>query len=343
MDFTRRRLLGYLLSSPVLSTLSFSALADSALIIPFGNVPTPRRTLRVLSAGAPADLLLLALAPEMLPGLSSFDLSVTGGDFLSPALKRLPRLGRLSGRASTLSLEKLLALNPDIIIDCGNADEYFRSLAQRTAVQTGIPYILVEGNLQDSARQLREVGQLLGVSERAEEQAKLAELFLQDARRFSQQDSKKPRFYSARGAVGLETGLQGSLHTEAAELLGLINVASEPQRHGLALVSFEQLLLWEPDIILTQDTKTYQHIIQDPMWHHLKAVRENQVLLFSGLPFGWLDSPPGVNRLLGLRKLQSHFDLRIQTRWAHDLQTFFKLFYHSDLTQAQLQPLLEGQ
>lgn len=342
MEITRRRLIGYLLSCTVAATLPISACADDALLIPFGKLPAPQQMHRVLSAGAPADLLLLALAPEMLIGLSSFDLSAVDGELLSPAIKRLPRLGRLSGRASTLSLEKALALDPDMIIDCGSADESFRSLAQRTAAQTGIPYVLVNGNLQDSPRQLRELGKLLGVSKRAEKQALLAEHFLQDARRFSQQNQKKPRFYSARGIAGLETGLQGSLHTEAAELLGLVNVASASQRHGLTLISFEQLLLWEPDIILTQDARTYRHIMQDPLWKNVKAVREHQVLLFAGLPFGWLDSPPGINRLLGMRRLQGHFDTGIQPRLADDIRTFFQLFYHSELSEAQLQRLLEA-
>jgi iron complex transport system substrate-binding protein len=339
MDLTRRRLIGFLLSGATLSSIPFSALAE-ALLVPFGKLPNPQQTHRVLSAGAPADLLLLALAPEMLLGLSSFDLSKTGAEYLSPEITKLPRLGRLSGRASTLSLEKILALNPDIIIDCGSADDTFRSLAQRTAAQTGIPYVLVDGNLQDSPRQLREVGKLLGVSERAEKQAQLAERWLQDARRFSQQNQRQPKFYSARGMTGLETGLQGSLHTEAAELLGLVNVASQPERHGLAQVSFEQILMWEPDIILTQDLNAYRHITQDPLWQSLKAVREGQVLLFTGQPFGWLDSPPGINRLSGMRRLQGHFDATLQPQWAEDLRTFYQLFFHTALSETQIQRLL---
>jgi iron complex transport system substrate-binding protein len=200
----------------------------------------------------------------------------------------------------------------------------------------------VDGKLRDSASQLRQVGALLGVSSRAEKQAQLAERFLQDAERFAQLSSNPPRFYSARGATGLETGLQGSLHTEAAEQLGLINVASEPSQHGLAQVSFEQLLLWEPDIILTQDANTYRYITQNGLWKNLQAVRKGQVLCYSGLPFGWLDSPPGINRLLGMRRLQAHFDSKIQANWMDDLQQFFRLFYHSDLNQTQLQRLLEA-
>lgn len=342
MDITRRKLIGYLLSGAALSVSPFATHAAGALLVPFGTLPSPQKAHRVLSAGAPADLLLLALAPEMLLGLSSFDFSVSGSEFLSDTIRKLPKMGRLSGRASTLSLEKIVSLAPDIIIDCGSADETFRSLAQRTAAQTGVPYVLVDGKLRDSASQLRQVGALLGVSSRAEKQAQLAERFLQDAERFSQMSSNSPRFYSARGAKGLETGLQGSLHTEAAEQLGLINVVSEPSQHGLAQVSFEQLLLWEPDIILTQDANTYRYITQNALWKNLQAVRKGQVLCYSGLPFGWLDSPPGINRLLGMRRLQAHFDSKIQANWMDDLQQFFRLFYHSDLNQTQLQRLLEA-
>jgi len=343
MGITRRKLIWYLLSGIALSVSPFASRAASALLAPFGTLPSPQKTHRVLSAGAPADLLLLALAPEMLLGLSSFDLSVSDDDFLSESIRRLPKLGRLSGRASTLSLEKIVALAPDIIIDCGSADETFRSLARRTAAQTGIPYVLVEGGLRDSASQLRQVGELLGVSERAEKQALLAERFLQDAENFSQRNTHPVRFYSARGATGLETGLQGSLHTEAAELLGLSNVASESSQHGLAQVSFEQLLLWEPDLILTQDPRTYRHITENALWQNLSAVRNGQVFCFSGLPFGWLDAPPGINRLLGMRRLQSSFDIGVQGSWHDDVKQFFQLFYHSDLSLAQIQRLLEAE
>ncbi|CAI1661656.1 TroA family protein [Serratia fonticola] len=56
-------------------------------------------------------------------GMSSFALSKTGSEYLSPTLAKLPRL---SGRASPLSQEKILPLNPDIIIDCVSADDTYK-------------------------------------------------------------------------------------------------------------------------------------------------------------------------------------------------------------------------
>ncbi|KAA9002555.1 ABC transporter substrate-binding protein [Affinibrenneria salicis] len=340
MTISRRTFLRALASCCALSFISGPVRAASSLLFPFGQLPPPERVRRILSAGAPADLLLLAVAPEKLPGLSSFDLSGDNCAWFSSSLCHLTKLGRLSGRASTLSLEKVLALNPDMIIDCGSADGTWRSQASRIAEQTGIPLVLIDGTLADSAQQLRQVGALLGEERRAESQALLAERFLADAALFAGSPAANVRFYAARGARGLETGLRHSLHTEAAELLGLENVAQQADRSGLTQVSMEQLLLWQPDIILTQDPVTWRYICEDPVWQGVDAVAKRQVLLFSGLPFGWLDAPPGINRLLGMRRLQAHFDARLRAGFKDDMREFFTLFYHSELSDAQYQRLM---
>ena len=148
------------------------------------------------------------------------------------------------------------------------------------------------------------------------------------------------RVVSAGGARGLETGLQGSLHTEAAELLGLQNVAHIPGRQGLTQVSMENLLSWQPDIILVQDTMTAQHLREDPIWQGVKAVADRRILFLSGLPFGWLDAPPGINHLLGLRRLHAWLDPQVNASFKADMQRYSELFWHTTLSDAQYQRLV---
>ncbi|MDF0535799.1 ABC transporter substrate-binding protein [Shewanella yunxiaonensis] len=331
MDMQRRMLLQGLMASGTLAAWPQLAMADTPLVLPFGKIPAPTDVRKVLSAGAPADMLLLALAPQHLQGFSSFSLQQ---DFpwFSQSVRGLPKLGRLAGRASTLSLEQLLALKPDIIVDCGDVTNTFRSVAQRTVAQTGIPYVLVSGQLTDSPAQLTQTGALLGVEATAAQLASMAKQILSDAKNFAANTGKNIRFYAARGARGLETGLAGSLHTEAIELLGLRNVAEVSGRNGLAQVSMEQLLLWQPDLIITQDITTWQHITQSPQWQGVRAVKQQQVLCYQRFPFGWLDAPPGVNRLLGLRRLQAHLDSRLRPTFKTDMQQFFQTFFHSSLS-----------
>ena len=252
----------------------------------------------------------------------------------------LPKLGRLAGRASTLSLEALLALKPDLVIDCGNADETWLSQARQVNAQTHIPWLLINGELRHTPEQLRAAGEVLGVVSRTTMQAALARRFIDDAMAFSHTPAANLRFYAARGARGLETGLQGSLHTEAAELLGLHNVAHIPGRQGLTQVSMENLLSWQPDIILVQDAVTAQFLREDPVWQGVKAVADRRILFLSGLPFGWLDAPPGINRLLGLRRLHAWLDPQVEASFNTDMQRYSELFWHSTLSDVQYQRLV---
>jgi iron complex transport system substrate-binding protein len=87
----------------------------------------------------------------------------------------------------------------------------------------------------------------------------------------------------------------------------------------------------------------YAGVWQDPLWRDVKAVRDKRVYLSPDLPFGWIDSPPSANRLIGIRWLANVLypdlfptDLRAETR------RFYALFYHQEPTERQLDDLLAG-
>jgi hypothetical protein len=61
--------------------------------------------------------------------------------------------------------------------------------------------------------------------------------------------------------------------------------------------------LWNPDVIITIDQDFAANVSSDPAWAPVAAVRAHRVHLSPKLPFGWVDFPPAVNRLIGLRWL----------------------------------------
>ncbi|HEP0304873.1 TPA: ABC transporter substrate-binding protein [Providencia rettgeri] len=308
----------------------------------FGKLPAPENIHRVISSGPPSDLLMFTLAPEKMVGFASISLKKGQTGLFAPQWLELPVYGRLAGRGSTLSLEQLLSYSPDLIIDTGNIDETYRSQAEKVAKQTHVPYLLIAGGLKDSPQQLTQLGEILGVIPQAQTLSQLAQRYINDATLFANQNQQKSlSFYLARGAKGLETGAKGSIHTEAIEMLGLRNVVDIPNFHGLTTVSMEQLYQWNPDIIITQYDESIELMTNSALWRGLDAIANNQLLLFSGMPFGWLDGPPGVNRLLGMRRLQSHFDKNIAANIKHDIAEFFTHFYHSSLTAQQVDLLME--
>jgi iron complex transport system substrate-binding protein len=307
------------------------------------QITLPDRIERVFAAGPPASVLVYVLAPEKLAGWSRAA-TPAERDYLAAPYGDLPELGRLTGRGDTANLEVVLSVKPDLILDFGSISDTYVSLAGRVQDQTGIPYLLIDGRFANTAEALRLTGDILGVSERGAELAAYAEATFAgvDAALARIPAEARPRVYLARGPDGLETGLRGSINAEIIERVGAINVADGgSDRQGIAQVQLEQILAWNPDAIVTWDDRFYQSVRNDPAWAGIAAIEAGRVALSPGLPFGWIDRPPSLNRLIGLKWLAGLFypdqaptDLRAETR------EFYRLFYQVDLDEAWLDRLL---
>jgi len=307
------------------------------------TVALPAQVGKVLPAGPPASADLLMLAPEKLVGLTRA-LTPAEAALLPPADAALPGLGRLTGRGNTINLETVVKAAPDLIVDLGYVGDTFVSLADRVQQQTGIPYVLIGGNLAATPATLRKLGKVLGAEARAEALAQYAEetLALLKRRVDGVPPEKRPSVYIARGPRGLQTGVAGSINAEALDLVGARNVATPSLGARVAAeISLEQLVTWQPDVIIVIDAGFFAAVPQDKDWRALAAVGAKHVYLAPALPFGWADEPPAANRLIGLRWLgkllyPSLFpeDLRAETR------RFYALFYQQQPSDAQLDQLL---
>ncbi|MGO3892512.1 MAG: iron ABC transporter substrate-binding protein [Paenalcaligenes sp.] len=335
MDLAKRRLLQALGASLLTTGWVPKAFATKQLLQHYGQLPVGG-VQRVFAAGPPASVLLYCVAPEKMLGWP-YNLSDRARYYLSADYQDLPFVGRLAGRGSTIPLEGLLALSPDVILDAGVVNATHQSAAENVARQTGIPYVLLDGTLVDSPRQLQYVGELLQVQDRAEMLAAHAtEILAQTADAVAQQ---QPSVYLARGLDGLETGLAGSIHAEVIGHVGARNVAAAAGTGGLAKVSMEQLLAWDPDFIFAQDATFFDMATRSSLWRSLRAVREGRLLLVPALPFGWIDVPPGINRLLGLLWVKATIEQ--DQLWLPDrVREFFLRFYQRLLSLEEIQSLL---
>src|SRR6202043_783697 len=102
------------------------------------------------------------------------------------------------------------------------------------------------------------------------------------------------------GPTGLETGLPGSPAAAVIDEAGAINVAAPLGRGERVMITGHQLLAWNPDIIIAEERSFYEALHRDPAWRNLAAVRNKKIYLEPSQPFGWIDDPPGINRLIGL-------------------------------------------
>src|SRR5712691_4163215 len=306
------------------------------------TVAVPARIERVFPAGPPAAIMLYTVAPDLLLGWPRAN-RPEEREFLLPDIGSRPEVGRITGRGNTANLEVVLALKPDLILDVGSVNPTYVSLADRVQQQTGIPYALLDGRFDGIAAAYRTLGALIGRPDDGEAYARIAEDMIRTitGRTAVMPKGGRPRVYYARGPRGLETGLGGSINVETIEMLAQ-NVAAET-RGGLANVSIEQVLLWNPDVIITIDQDFASNVRSDPAWAPVKAVRDGRVHLSPKLPFGWVDFPPCVNRLIGLWWLAKILypdlfpeDLRALTR------DFYTRFYHVTPSTAQIDRVLAG-
>jgi iron complex transport system substrate-binding protein len=306
------------------------------------TVPVPARVERVFPAGPPAAIFLYTLAPDLLIGWPRANRREER-EFLLPDVGGRPEVGRITGRGNTANLEVVLALKPDLILDVGIVNPTYVSLADRVQLQTGIPYALLDGRFDAIPLDYRTLGELIGRPQQGESFARIAADIIETiARRVNAiPPERRPRVYYARGPRGLETGLSGSINVETIEFVAQ-NVAGGT-RGGLAIVSIEQVLLWNPDVIITIDQDFAANVWNDPAWAPVAAVRARRVHLSPKLPFGWVDFPPTVNRLIGLWWLAKILypdlfpeDLRALTR------DFYSRFYHVTPSDAQIERVLAG-
>jgi len=333
----RCALVGALLALALASVPRLAAAAERFVDDGGRTVALPAALAHVVPAGPPATVDLLMLTPEKLAGLTRA-LTTEQAALLPAPVASLPAFGRLTARGGPGDLTSIRAARADLIIDIGDVTDRYRALADQVQQETGIPYVLIGGKLAETPATLRKLGRILDVSARAELLARYAEetLALLKVHVPDLPVEQRPSLFIARGSDGL-AGDGGT-----AEVVALVGARSALSASGGGNnLSIEAVRTASPDIIVVTDRAFYADITHGSAWQGVAAVAAGRVYLAPAEPFGWLDEPPAMNRLIGLRWLARQLypgrfdgDLRAETR------RFYALFYQREASEAQLDRLL---
>lgn len=126
-------------------------------------------------------------------------------------------------------------------------------------------------------------------------------------------------------------------------MAGAKNVVQDDKQQGLLQVTPDRVQGWNPAIILAGSPTFANQLQNDERWATVDAVRNGRVYRVPAGPFGWIESPPSVNRLFGLTWLRRLLRPDVfQVDVASETRLFYRLFYQVDLTQAQLDGILQG-
>jgi len=341
MKIDRRTLLGGMVATLAAPLRSFAASITDAT---GRSVTGPSAVSRIYPAGPPAAVEIYTLAPDLLVGWLE-PIPPQAREFLLPEIAARPEIPRLTGRGDAkINLDALKSFKPDLIVDIGDVNDSYKTLAERVQQESGIPYVLIDGHLDKTAASYRTLGQLLGRTDDGEKLARITDDTVATviSRVESIPSDARPRVYYARDHTGLVTAQAGSMVTEPIAFLGARNVAGE-KRGGQTVTTVAQIAEWNPDIIIASNPEFMTAVRNDPAWASVAAVKNGRVHLSPKLPFGWIDYPPAVNRLIGLWWLGKIFyperfpeDIKAQAR------DFYTAFYHVTPTPAQLDRVLGG-
>lgn len=291
------------------------------------SVHVPDQVMHVLPAGPPAAVLLAAVAPELMVGWTS-PVSEEARALLAPQAAGLPQVPRLTGREDVTA--RIQALKPDLIIDYGAISPRYADLAQATQQQTGIPTILLDGSLSEVPNVLRLLGRITHREGRAETLAVVAEALLA----LPVPQVAHPRVLYARGADGLTVAAPDTDVTAIFTRLGWQVVA--PGGPGaFRAASIEAIGALDPDILIFSDPAMREALAHSDAWRSLRATREGHAFVAPSLPFGWVEEPPSINRLLGLAWLSGHDPAIVAA-------LFNAAFYGRALARPQLDTVLGG-
>lgn len=305
------------------------------------EIALPAEVRRIVPSGPYAQVLLSTLCPDYLIGLSS-GFSAKQSDYFPSRLTDLPVLGRYYGKNATMNYEAVIELAPDVIVDIGESSKGIGAAMDDLQEQSGIPCIFLKGEFGHLPSTYRALGDLTGLQERAEKLARYIEeacSFAQDHRQ--QIVDRDIKLMYATGAHGYQVKAQGTVHSTAIDLLGFNNVAVLDEANSTE-VSPEQVMIWQPDVLLlSQESGFYSYIYDDATWSAISAVRNRRVYEVPYEPYEWLDRPPSVQTVLGLQWLGN---LLCPDIYDFDMvqcaQEFFKLFWDYDLSEANARDFL---
>ena len=241
--------------------------------------------------------------------------------------------------SADMNLEEIIAAKPDVVF---GSNEKYRDMF--TAV--GIPFINCSFKTYDemirSVQLTAEVfgGEAVDIANRYT--AYLKERLDWVAKRV-EDIPEENRTTVAHGNSIYELNFDGAntIIDEWIKYADGINAAAEGMTGNLQTISMEQVLQWDPDVLITGKPKNQvDQVMSDPAWANLKAVKNGRVYSNPKGVFAWdrygVESalqPQWCAKLL-YPGLFEDFDI------AQELKNFYHTFFYYELSDQQAQMIL---
>lgn len=245
----------------------------------------------------------------------------------------------LSTFGNDFNLEELVPRDPQVVFASSNAlEEQLKPL--------GIQVInLLFTNYEEMKESIMLTGDILGGDSIAiaEEYCRYLDdtLKMLDENLGGLSESEKPSVLHGNSVYTLNVDGSNNIIDAWISAVGGVNSAEEIEG-TMQTVTLEQVLGWDPDVIITGTSDEVDSILSDPAWAGLTAVKNGQVYSNPKGVFSW--DRAGVEGALQLQWASQllHPDL-VKIDIESKIKEFYKTFLHYELTDDQVVRILNAE
>ena len=313
------------------------------------TVNIPSDVSRVVATSPPMTTIMYMLAPDKLAGVN-FQWTDEELKYVPDQYKdKFPVIGGWFGSQDG-NYEEFIASEPNFVVE--SIDEGMgvdlSTVDERQEKFGSLPVVAVTDNTNvtkiDSTIEF--MGKILGAEDKASQLIDFNDKYLSEVQNTASSipESERKSVYYASGEDGLSTYASGNSHGQLVNLVGGKNVADTEVRNsgGELTVSIEQVMSWNPDVIIATDEDFYNKVYSDSKWANVKAVKEHKVYISPQSPFKWFDRPPGANIIIGVPWTAKviYPDKCSNINMVDATKEFYSNFYHYDLSDDEAKDIL---
>lgn len=303
------------------------------------SVPSPIES--VICTSPSMTTVVYMIAPDKLKAIND-NWKPNQLEFVPDKYKDLPVIGGWYGTHEA-NYEEFISKAPDVVFESVRAND-IDTINDRQDKMGDIPVVGVFDTsiLTNNSNTILFVGKLLGEEATAQKLVDFNEKNIKDITGTVSSIPNKKNVYYAEGDNGLKTDGSKSQHAQLIKLAGGNNVADSVADTKAVDVSIEQVISWNPDVIITTDPEFYDNVYKDSNWAEINAVKNHDVYLAPQSPYNWFDMPVGINMIMGLPWVAKciYPDEFKDLDLVGETQYFYSNFYHFDLSKDQAKQIL---
>lgn len=349
-ELSRRRLLGGAFAAAVLPVLASGCSGEKASSgkvtrtvtdLSGHTVKLSGAVRRVVTIPIPAASMMIAVhgGPEVLVGMNSDSMSAIKDSYLGEVYPELLSVSTdVAGSEFTPSVESILELHPDVVIQWGDRSGGIVEPLVNAGLQVAQ---LTYGTQKELEQAVTLYGELLGQQDRSQRIVKGMRDRLHQLRTTVPDLGKsRPSVLYLRGQSDeLEVAGKASYNHSVTELAGGKNPAASLNT-STATINTEQLLRWDPDIILLGNfgSDTPSRWFSDSTLASLRAVRERRVFKVPLGGYRW--DPPSQESPLMWQWLTGVVHETGAPGLRSEIVRQYQFLYDSEPSDSQLESIL---